>query len=128
MQQAKKDADIAAGYTSDARTSLVNALMGNPDAELSSQEKQVNRLMDRAENPKFEKEGLKIGKVGGKGVLDKKPPESLSTKRGVGKALKELEDRKAREKVAKEAEDKALKQQEDMVTALKAIEKGINGG
>ena len=83
--------------------------------------------MDRAENPKFEKEGLKIGKVGGKGVLDKKPPESLSTKRGVGKALKELQDSKARELDAKKQEELAKEQQKDMVEALKKIEKGING-
>jgi len=102
--------------------------MGNPDAKLSSQERQVNRLMDRAEGPGRDKqEAMKIGKVGGNTALDEKTPGALSTKRGVGKALKELQERKAAEKTAKEAEDKALKQQEDMVTALQAIDRGING-
>jgi hypothetical protein len=129
LQQAQKDAAIAAGYTSDARTSLMNALMGNPDAEFTSQEKQVNRLMERAEGASRDKqEAMKIGKVGGNTALDEKTPGALSTKRGVGKALKELQERKAAEKAAKEAENKALKQQEDMVTALKNIERGINGG
>ena len=129
LQQAQKDAAIAAGYTSDARTSLTNALMGNPDAKLTSQERQVNRLMDKAEGLGSDKqEAMKIGKVGGNTALDEKIPGALSTKRGVGKALKELQERKAAEKAAKEAEDKALKQQEDMVKALQAIDRGINGG
>ena len=127
LEMAQQDTALAQQKTNDARTSLRNALMGNPDPKETSQQKQVNRLMKRAESPKVEKEGLKIGKVGGKGVLDKKPPEALSTKRGAGKALKELNDAKRAEKDAKEQEELAKEQQKDMVTALKAIEKGING-
>ena len=106
LQQAQQATAQAQQNTGDARGSLQRALEGNPDARETSQQKQVKRQMEQ-----FEKEG-----------------KSGSIKPGVAKALKKLMEAKDAEKAAKEAENKALKQQEDMVKALKAIDKGINGG
>ena len=105
LEQAQKVTAEAEKKAADARGSLQRALEGNPDARETSKEKQTKRLME-----KFEKEG-----------------KSGSIKPGVAKALKKLMEAKDAEKAAKEAENKALKQQEEMVTALKAINKGING-
>ena len=105
LEQAQKVTAEAEKKAADARGSLQRALEGNPDARETSKEKQTKRLME-----KFEQEG-----------------KSGSIKPGVAKALKKLMEAKDAEKAAKEAENKALKQQEDMVTALQAINKGING-
>ena len=105
LEQAQKVTAEAEKKAADARGSLQRALEGNPDARETSKEKQTKRLME-----KFEQEG-----------------KSGSIKPGVAKALKKLMEAKDAEKAAKEAENKALKQQEEMVTALKAINKGING-
>ena len=128
LQQAQKDTAQAKQNTNDARQSLANALSGNADPRETSQERRVNRLMEKAEGPQMDKqEPMKIGKVGGGTALDEKKPGALSTKRGVGKALKELQDTKKAEDAARKAEKKAEEQQEKMVTALEAINTGING-
>ena len=106
LEKAQKVTAKAEQKTEDARGSLQRALEGNPDAGETSKEKQTKRLME-----KFEKEG-----------------KSGSIKPGVAKALKKLMEAKDAEKAAKKAEDLIKKQQEDMVKALKAIDKGINGG
>ena len=105
LEQAQKVTAEAEKKAADARGSLQRALEGNPDARETSKEKQTNRLMK-----KFEQEG-----------------KSGSIKPGVAKALKKLMEAKDAEKAAKDAEKKAEQQQEDMVKALKAIDKGING-
>ena len=105
LEQAQKVTAEAEKKAADARGSLQRALEGNPDARETSKEKQTKRLME-----KFEKEG-----------------KSGSIKPGVAKALKKLMEAKDAEKAAKDAEKKAEQQQEDMVKALKAIDKGING-
>jgi hypothetical protein len=128
LQQAQKDTAQAQQNTNDARQSLANALSGNADPRETSQDRRVSRLINKAEGPQMDKqEPMKIGKVGGGTALDEKKPGALSTKRGVGKALKELQDTKKAEDAARKAEKKAEQQQEDMVTALQAINKGING-
>ena len=105
LEQAQKVTAEAEKKAADARGSLQRALEGNPDARETSKEKQTKRLME-----KIEKEG-----------------KSGSIKPGVAKALKKLMEAKDAEKAAKDAEKKAEQQQEDMVKALKAIDKGING-
>jgi hypothetical protein len=106
LQQAKQNTANAAQNTTDARSSLQRALEGNADAEPTFQQKQVERSMK-----KMEEEG-----------------KSGSIKPGVAKALKKLMEAKEAEKEAKKAEDLIKKQQEKMVVALEAINKGINGG
>ena len=105
LQQAKQNTANAAQNTTDARSSLQRALEGNADAEPTFQQKQVERSMK-----KMEEEG-----------------KSGSIKPGVAKALKKLMEAKEAEKEAKKAEDLIKKQQEKMVVALEAINKGING-
>jgi len=105
LQQAQQTTANAAKYTTDARSSLQRALEGNADREPTSAQKQTERLMK-----KYEEEG-----------------KSGSIKPGVAKALKKLMEAKEAEKEAKKAEDLIKKQQEKMVVALEAINKGING-
>ena len=105
LEQAQKVTAKAEQKTVDARDSLQRALEGNPDAGETAQQRQVKRQMEQ-----FEKEG-----------------KSGSIKPGVAKALKKLMEAKDAEKAAKKAEDLIKEQQKDMVKALKAIDKGING-
>jgi len=105
LEQAQKVTEKAEKYTTDARSSLQRALEGNADPEPTSAQKQTERLMK-----KYEEEG-----------------KSGSIKPGVAKALKKLMEAKEAEKEAKKAEDLIKKQQEKMVLALEAINKGING-
>ena len=126
LEQAQKVTAKAEQKTEDARSSLQRALEGNPDADETFKERQVRKMMDKLENPAEAKQTLKIGKVGGGTALDE-ARKVTSTMPGVAKALKKLMEAKERENAAKKAEDLIKKQQEEMVTALKAINKGING-
>ena len=106
LQQAKQNTANAAQNTNDAKSSLERALSGNPDQKPNKLERQVTRMMDDIENGK---------------------PVAKSSRRGTGKALEEFKRAKDAEKAAKDAEKKAEQQQEKMVVALEAINKGING-
>ena len=106
LQQAQKDTSKAEDKTKDAKSSLERALSGNPDRKPNKLERQVKRMMDDIEKGK---------------------PVAKSSRRGTGKALEEFKRAKDAEKAAKDAEKKAEQQQEKMVVALEAINKGING-
>ena len=107
LQELQKVTAKAEDKTKDTKGSLERALLGNPDRKPNKLERQVKRMMDDIEKGK---------------------PVAKSTRRGTGKALEEFKLAKDAEKAAKDAEKKAEQQQEKMVVALEAINKGINGG
>jgi hypothetical protein len=58
----------------------------------------------------------------------KDDPKALSSRSGAAKAIKALEKTKELEKQKKDDLDNKKDQEKRMVTALEAINKGINGG
>lgn len=125
LEQAQKATAKAEQKTVDARSSLQRALEGNPDARETGQQRQVKRQMDQLEKQLDDPEPGKKRTGLGSSLDDER--KSTSSRRGTKKALEELKAAKDAEKAAKDAEDVIKKQQEDMVTALKKIDKGING-
>ena len=125
LEQAQKATAKAEQNTSSARSSLQRALEGNPDARETSQQRQVKRQMDKLEKQLDDPEPGKKRTGLGSSLDDER--KSTSSRRGTKKALEELKTAKDAEKAANAAEKKAAQQQEDMVKALKAIDKGING-
>jgi hypothetical protein len=125
LQQAQQVTAKAEKETVDARSSLQRALEGNPDARETGQQKQVKRTMKQLEKQLEDPEPGKKRTELGSSLDDER--KSTSSRRGTKKALEELKTAKDAEKAAKKAEDLIEEQQKDMVKALKAIDKGING-
>jgi len=120
LQQAQQNTGEAKQRTADAKGSLERALSGNADRRPNKLERQVKKMMDEIEKPKPERDPSK-----GSSLDDRS--QSKSSRRGSGKALEEFKKAKDAEKAAKKAEDLIKEQQEKMVTALEAINRGING-
>ena len=125
LEQAQKVTAQAEQNTSSARGSLQRALEGNPDAGETAEQKQVRKMMAKLEKQLDDPEPGKKRTGLGSSLDDER--KTTSSRRGTKKALEELKTAKDAEKAAKDAEKKAEQQQEDMVKALKAIDKGING-
>ena len=136
-QQTMKAAQLAMDAASQ---SYRNAISGTPDQRSTSASRKIDRQVSEMEagGKTSRKQGLETGKLGEGLTSNPKSPmkttqemidsqKSVSSRSGAKKALDEFNKAKEEEKRAKDLDDIQKKQQEDMVKALKAIDKGING-